>query len=765
MRKWSGLGLALVALGVPLIALTLYSAVELARFERAEARQATLVYAAGQPLAPGVGVRLVDLGGTLARLGYTETRTPPTHAGQFHRTPGSWEIFLRAGKDQEGVREAQRVRLEIRDERITRVTQDGQDIGDTVLEPEVLTSLGGRPGEDYRPVRLAEVPVVLVNALLAAEDHRFFGHRGVDLRALVRAALANLRAGRVRQGGSTITQQLVKNRLLSPKRTVFRKVRETWLATLLEWRYSKDQILEAYLNDLYLGQRGTFAIRGVGGAARAYFGKDVRELTLAQAALLAGMARAPNSYSPALNPERARERRNLVLARMRDLGMIGDVECQAARAQPVRVQPSPGLRQLAPYFVDYVRQEVEQRVGLEIVSGGHGARVFTTLDMTLQRFAENAVARGLDQLETRLPRVRRVDPAARLQAALIALDPATGRVRALVGGRDYQVSQFNRATLARRQPGSAFKPFVYLTALSGRGQAAAFTAASFVDDTPITLSVEGKPWSPQNYEGRYEGRVSVRRALEQSLNAATVRIAQTVGLPAVIETARGLGLRGNFKPVPSAALGAFEVTPIDFARAYLPLANGGWRPGRLAGIHAVYDDDGTAVLLDNDEATQVLSPAEAYLMTSLLEGVVNSGTARQARALGIQGAVAGKTGTTNEGRDAWFVGYSPTLLALVWVGFDNGEAHGLSGAQAALPIWADFMKQALEAYPSPAFAVPPGVTVAEIDASNGKLANRFCPVVDREVFLEGTEPEVCNEHRVMDGLTNWLKRLLHWFRR
>ncbi len=758
MRKRWLVGISVLTL--LLASVIVYSAVELRRFERTEARRGTVAYAAGQPLMPGVHVRLVDLAGTLARLKYTETRTPPSRPGQFYRRADSWEIFLRDGG---GAREAQQVRLELMDERIVRVTQDGEEIGSTALEPEVFASLGGRPGEGYRPVRLAEVPPVVVNAILAAEDHRFFEHGGVDVRGLARAAWANLRAGRVLQGGSTITQQLVKNRLLSPARTVLRKLNEAWLAALIEWRYSKRQILEAYLNEIYLGQRGGLAIRGVGAAARAYFGKEVNELRLGEAATLAGMARAPNSYSPALNPDRARDRRNVVLARMRELGMIGDVERDRARREPVRVRPSPANGQFASYFTDYVRQEMEQQFGLEPVSG---AQVFTTLDTTLQRFAETAVARGLDRLETRLPRLRRRDPADRLQVALIALDPGTGEIRALVGGRDYQASQFNRATLARRQPGSAFKPFVYLAALTPRGGRPAVTAASFVDDAPITLLVRGEPWSPQNYEGRYEGRVSVRRALEHSLNAATVRIAETVGLPTVIETARALGLKSNFRPVPSIALGAFEVRPINLARAYLPFANGGSRPEGAAAIRAVHESDGTPVPLADREVRQVITPAEAYLMTSLLQGVIDSGTGAQARALGVRGAVAGKTGTTNEGRDSWFVGYSPTLLALVWVGFDSGEAHGLSGAEAALPIWADFMKQALEAYSSPQFTLPPGIAVADIDTSNGKLATRFCPLVAREAFLEGTEPEVCNEHRgVTDYVGGLWKRFLDWLRR
>ncbi|MBI4634741.1 MAG: PBP1A family penicillin-binding protein [Candidatus Rokubacteria bacterium] len=746
--------LTLAALGALAgAALVIYTAVELARFDRADARRVTFVYAAGQSLAADMNVRAIDLAGTLRRLRYVETRTRPRAPGEYRREASGWDVFVRG--------EPSPFRVELEGDRIGRVTRDGRPVARAALEPEVLTSATDQHGEDHLPVRLADVPQSLIHAVLAAEDHRFFEHGGLDPRGLGRAAWANLRAGKVTQGGSTITQQLVKNRLLGSQRTLGRKLREAWLAAVVEWRYPKERILEAYLNELYLGQRGPLAVRGVGTGARAYFGKEVHQLTLAEAALLAGMARAPNSYSPVLDPKRARQRRDVVLARMHELGRISAADYEAARRRPVRVQPSPPPGQSAPYFADYVRQEIEHRAGDGVVSYSRDARVLTTLDLTLQRFAETAVTRGLAGLERNWPRLKRSDAADRLQAVLIALDPASGEIRALVGGRDYQASQFNRAVLARRQPGSAFKPFVYLAALSARRGPPAFTAASFVEDSPLALDADGEPWSPRNYEGRYEGRVSVRRALEQSLNAATVRVAEEVGLWAVIDTARALGLRSPLRPVPAMALGAFEVSPLELAGAYLPLANGGLRPAGVTAVAAIDEGDGTPLALPARAPTQGLPPAEAYLMTSLLQGVLTSGTGAAARELGLAGSVAGKTGTTNDGRDAWFVGYTPTLLALVWVGFDGGEAHGLSGAQAALPIWVDFMKQALEAYPAPPFAAPAGVRLASIDVTNGRLATRFCATVAPEIFLEGTEPAPCHEHQgVSDQIVDWWRRLL-----
>jgi penicillin-binding protein 1B len=765
VKKWHLVGLGLAGGAVLLVvALVIYTATELRRFERAEARRGTLVYAGGQWLGRGLSLRAVDFAGSLERLRYVETRARPVTPGQFQRRSDSWEIVLRATPES-GRRAPQRVRLETRDDRITRVLLEGRAVDDTHLDPEVLTSIDDRPGEEYRPVRLGDVPITLLSAFLAAEDHRFFEHGGFDLRGVVRAAWANLRAGRVTQGGSTITQQLVKNRLLTARRSYVRKLREAWLAALVEWRYPKERIFESYLNELYLGQRGPLAVRGVGAAARAYFRKEVHQLTLAEAALLAGMARAPNTYSPLLNPERARERRDVILGRMLELGKIVEAEYAAARREPLRVRAAGPAGQSAPYFSDRVRQEIEDLLGGSV--GGRGARVLTTLDLSLQRFAESAVSRGLERLETRAPGLRRKAPGERLQAALVVLDPTTGGVRALVGGRDYGVSQFNRAVFARRQPGSAFKPFVYAAALAERGGQPAFTSASLVDDTPLTLTSGNKPWSPRNYDDRYEGRVTVRRALEQSLNAATVRVALEIGLPEVIQTAQRLGLAAELAPVPAVALGAFEVTPLELARAYLPFVNGGARLGASSTIRAVSDGDSPDVTPAREPPTPVMSPAEAYLMTSLLTGVVTSGTASSARALGVTGDVAGKTGTTNDARDAWFVGYSPGLLALVWVGFDDNAPIGLSGAQAALPIWADFMKQVAAAYGTSLFVVPAGITVAQIDPTTGKLATRYCPIVVQETFLTGTEPSLCPEHHgaVADQLTDWWRRFRDWLRR
>jgi len=758
LRRWTVLALGLLAILVLAGGgLAIYSARALSRFERVEARRSTLLYAAPSLLRPGVSVGALDLAGILGRLGYRETRDA-AGPGQFSRSDRAWDIYVDDGRGG-------RVSLTVSDGRVTGLRQGGAPVQSVALPPELLASAGADMGESVRPVRLTEVPVALRAAVLTTEDVRFYEHGGVDPRGIVRALWTNLRKGRVAEGGSTITQQLVKSRLLTPARTLSRKINEALLSTVLEWRYSKDQIFEAYLNEIYLGQSGGTAVRGVGAASRIYFGKEVYQLTLPEAALLAGMIRAPNSYSPTSNPERARARRDVVLTRMRDLGKISEAEYRRARREPVRARTAPASGLVAPYFVDYVRAELERTTDVDWVDQ-HGVRVYTTLDPVLQRLAEAAVSNGLDRLETTRPRLRRKSPEERLQAAMIVLDPATGRVRALVGGRDYRSSQFNRAVLARRQPGSAFKPFVYLAALTPRRDATPFTAATLIQDAPITIVVDGKPWSPKNYDDRYQGPVTVRHALEASLNTATVRLAQAVGLPAVVETARTLGLEADLRPVPALALGVFETTPLELARAYLPLADGGVLPAGGA-LDAVTDEAGRALWSAGGESRPVIGAAEAYLVTSLLEGVVNAGTGAPARALGVPGAVAGKTGTTNEGRDAWFVGYSPNLLALVWVGFDNGAAAGLSGADGALPIWADFMRGALDVYPGGDFSEPAGISRIKVDVTTGLRATAFCSsmVVVTEVFLAGTEPPACEGGGVVEQVGRWWDRVWDWIRK
>ncbi len=593
--------------------------------------------------------------------------------------------------------------------------------------PIALGSLDDRLSERRIPVERRAAPEHLVEAVLAVEDQRFFQHHGLDFRRIGGALVANVRAGRIAQGGSTLTQQLVKNLFLSAERTPLRKLREAAMAVVLELRYDKDQILGAYLNEVYFGQDGTRAIHGVGAAARYYFGKRVERLTTPESALLAGMIQAPNRYSPIRHERVARRRRNLVLALMVDQARI--TRAIADRATQTRVSTrgysAPTLD--ARYFRDLI---VASRLrGLP----ARGAAVYTTLDPTLQRSAEQAVRDGLNRLSS---------PEA--QAALVAIDPRTGDVLALVGGRDYQASQFNRATDARRQPGSAFKPVVALAALHRDGdQAPAFTLASRVDDEPLSVMTPTGRWEPSNYDRSFRGPVTVREAIEQSLNVPFVRIGLEIGPARVVATARRLGITSPLRAVPSLALGSSEVSLLELVRAYGVFATG----GRLASTRTVLDQTTLGHrprAVPPPSLVRVADPAEAYLVTSALEGVISRGTGQALEVDGRLGSIAGKTGTSNGWRDAWFVAYSPSLAVGVWVGFDDGRSLGLTGAGAALPIVARFLERANPEEPGLTFAVPAGVEVASV-ASRDAGWDVECGT--EEVFLRGTAPATdCGEH-------------------
>ncbi len=695
-------------------ALAGWAEVTAARLDLDAVQETPLVFAAGQRLRPGVAIGAV--GESLDRLRYREVSTAPAQPGEFRRTRERWEIHLRAREDV--ARPAMRVRLELQSSRIVGVADvTGADMPGAELEPELLVGVGETGFERRRPLALAEMSHFVPGAVLAAEDHRFFDHEGLDLLAIGRALAVNTSRGEIAQGASTLTQQLVKNLVLGPERTWIRKVREGALALALERRHPKERILEAYLNTVYLGQRGRAAILGVGAAAQSYWGKDGRRLTLAESALLAGMIRAPNRYSPAEHPERARRRRDVVLRRMHELGMIDGAALAGAAAERVHVRAGTALPSQAPYFLDHVRGAT----GADLGAGS--PRIYTTLDTGLQRAAEVAVARGLDRLESAHRGLRRSPSGGRLQAAVVALDPVTGAILALVGGRDYELSAFNRVTHARRQPGSAFKPFVFLAALRRgvAGQSPVVTPASVVEDLPVELETPQGVWAPRNFEDRFDGLITVRQALERSSNVAAVRIAQAVGLGNVVRTARDVGLTSRISPVPALALGSFEVTPLELATAYATLANG----GALVGPHAVRAVEGREGISPVPRGVPRLLPEEAYVVTHLLRGVVDRGTGAAVRALGLGGALAGKTGTTNDTRDAWFAGYSPRLVTVVWVGFDDGAPLGLSGGQGALPIWADFMRAAALLEEPGEFTVPPTVAVRHVCGNS--IPDAFLP--------------------------------------
>ena len=696
---------------------------------------APVVLRAGESVAGGSLVRL------LTRTGYEVARSTQVTAGEYR--VGKAEVeFTQRQSPAPWAQAPRHVRVVLGPSRIDSIrdVDAGAPLDALELEPEMVAVLGAsgaavEAGDE-------QVPAICRHAVLAAEDRNFFRHPGVDPLAIVRALLVDLRARSAVQGGSTLTQQLVKNAFLTPHRTIRRKVQEAILAVLLEIRMSKEEILDRYLASVYLGSEGGLPVHGFGRASDVYFGRPLAELGAGECAALAGMIRGPNRLSPRRHAKAAVTRRNQVLAAMVEEGWLEEAHAKAVAAKPIAVAP---LRPRGASAL-YVAAEVGRTLGRVLppdVAEAPGLSIFTTIDAETQRHAERAVRRGIEGLE----RGRRVrEP---LQAALIAIDPVTGGVRALVGGRDFASSPLDRAMRARRQPGSAFKPFVYLAALdpTRSGPIPARTVVSQVEDSPIAVRVGRDLWEPVNYDESFLGLLPLEDALAGSRNTAAVRVALDVGIDAVAQAAADLGLTGPLPRVPALALGAAETTLAELTSAYGVFASGGMlRPAML--VSAVTSSTGETLYAATRTEQRVITPGVAYLMTHLLERVVDVGTGRGAREAGLQGPAAGKTGTTDQERDAWFVGYTPDVVAGVWVGLDGNSRLGLTGAQAALPIWTDFVKSATRPDPERRFAVPDDIVWREVDPESGELATGYCPQVRRAPFLAGTEPEEqCRLHR------------------
>jgi penicillin-binding protein 1A len=586
--------------------------------------------------------------------------------------------------------------------------------------------------ENRTPVALEEVPENLIKALIATEDSRFYSHRGIDYRGMARAMFRNLRARRVLEGGSTLTQQLAKVLFLTPERSYTRKLKELVVALMIEQRYTKREILSFYLNQVYFGS-GAY---GVEAAARVYFGKPARDLNIAECALLAALPRSPKYYSPFRSPVNARSRRAHVLNRMVSTGIITPFQAEEANKTPLPVPAAVKAGGPAPYFVEYVRQKVEERFGSSILYSG-GLNIYTSINDELQGYADEAVATGLSRIEARLG----VTGKSPLQAALIAMDPATGRIRAMVGGRDFSKSRFNRALQAFRQPGSAFKPVIYAAAIEH-----GFGPSDLLDDSPLAIKLDRKKiWEPENFTRTYQGPVTLRRALSQSLNVPTIRLLEKVGIEETIRYARRLGIRSQLGHYLSLALGSSDVTLAELTSAYAVFANHGTKIGPVS-ILMVTDRTGRVLYMNDAAPEQAMKPETAYLTTYLLKGVIEHGTGWKARELGRP--AAGKTGTTNDFRDAWFIGYTPGLVAGVWVGRDNQESIGPkeTGGRAALPIWLEFMKKAHADRPSDDFAAPDDIVFKQIDPRTGLLSTDRCKSSIREAYVPGTEPRrYCEE--------------------
>ena len=614
----------------------------------------------------------------------------------------------------------------------------GERMSSARIEGGLLAAVRGGDRRKKIEVQFSDIPETLRDAIVAVEDRRFFSHNGVDWRGILRALKTDLDQGEWVQGGSTLTQQLIKNDFLSADRTLSRKVKEAAMAVILESRLSKEQIFTIYCNDVYLGQSGTFAINGFAQAAQVYFDKQLSDLTLAEAAFLAGLICAPNRYSAHRDPTRAMERRNRVLDAMAETRAISPEESAAAKAEPLRIKKHETTSDFgASYFIDYAQRFLEQRYSEPGLASRR--RITTTMNPRLQRAAYGALTRQTEKLDKIFTRSTRKGTAPRqVQAALVALDAHTGEVLAMVGGRSYDESQLNRATDAKRQPGSAFKPFVYATALNSRS----YTAASMLSDTPQTFTYDGgrSEYKPGDYHGGFSNRnVTLREALTRSMNVPAVSLAMSVGLNNVANVAEKSGLERP-RVYPSMALGTSEVSPLELAGAYTAFANAGTAL-RPIPIRSTSGDD-KAIATERLQATSnyVFSPQVAYLMTSLLQSVVDSGTASRLRAMGLKGAMAGKTGTSGDG---WFVGYTPQIVCAVWVGFDDNSDLRMKASDAALPMWADFMKQALEIRPElggDSFPRPGGIVSVEIDPATGCLAGPETLAGRLEMFIAGTEP-------------------------
>ncbi len=714
------------------------------------------VYTRPLLVEPGSNLQTLRLVERLRRLGFQEAKRDKLEPGEFRRSRG---VLSFAPRRSMGSAERE-TRIDLVLDESGRVRElrgaSGERLRETRLEPELLGELAGTRLERRRLVHLGDVPAQLIDAILTIEDRRFHEHNGLDVRRIAGAFVRNVQAGRVVQGGSTITQQLVKNLYLSPERKFNRKLREAVMALFLELGHSKQEILEAYLNEVYLGQRGAVSIHGFGAAARHYFGKDLADVTLGEAALLAGLIAAPGRYSPFQHPEAARERRDLVLAELRELGKIDEAAELRARREPLEIARYDAADERpAPHFLAWLRADLERAYGEDAVLEA-GLQVVSTLDGQLQHAANQALAQGLARLERDFPKLAK--KSAPLEGALLALDPATGDVLALVGGRNFAKSQFDHATQARRQPGSAFKPIVALAALSRSvGGDEPLTLAARVPDEPLELDTPAGKWRPANFDGEFRGMVTLRDALEKSLNVPIARVALEIGPERIVRTARLLGIESPLSPVPALALGASEVTLLELVRAYAAFPSGGVVP-RVRGWSEVLDGEAKQIEHTETDALASFDAAETWLVTSALQGAVDRGTAAGLRRLGLRGPIAGKTGTTNDFRDAWFIGYTPNLVAGVWVGFDDGSSVGVPASVAALPIFAEFVKLALGTELEEQFHEPPGIESVRVEASSGRRAGLGCPG-EYEDFLEGTAPtEVCEAEifRVVRRPFDWL---------
>ncbi len=718
------------------------------------------IYASPRVVRVGSKDTINDIAAELRRAGYTEQQGG-SPLGSYRVHGGTIEVL----PGPESYHSPEPATITLADGAVTSISsRSAGELEAYELEPQPVTSLFDAEQRSKRQlVKYDDIPKVMVEAVTSIEDRRFFQHNGVNFMRLIEAAWVDFTHQRHQQGGSTITMQLSRAFFLSPEKTFKRKMIEMLIAVELEQKFSKQQIFEFYANRVDLGQRGSFTISGFAEGAHSYFNKDLKDITLPEAALLAGLIQAPSYLSPYRHPERAQERRNTVLEAMVDTGAITRAQADKAKGAPLKLAPPNVEASDAPYFVDMVRDTVLTKLNEHEVNDQQ-FRIYTTLDPQLQQAAAQAVETGIKLVDDQVTKMRTkrtkvgknkfettVAPGPQAQVALVAMDPHTGAIKALVGGRNYAASQLNHA-LAKRPTGSIFKPFVYAAAINTAvdGNATVITPASIVSDQPSTFAYGDQIYEPRNYKEEYHGDVTLRYALALSLNNATVKVAEEVGYDKVADLAKSAGI-ASVKATPAMALGAYDATPVDMTAAYTTFANGGMRLSPVF-VNSVRNVQGDVIVNFGTERKEVLDPRIAFVMTRMLEGVVNFGTAYVVRQRGFTEPAAGKTGTSHDG---WFAGYTSNLLCIVWVGYDDYSDIRLSGAQTAAPIWAEFMKKAV-ALPQyqdvKPFTQPEGVVDVELDKITNRLATPSCPDTYTIAFVAGTEPrDTCDQTSEKQG--------------
>ncbi|NQX88899.1 MAG: penicillin-binding protein 1B [Halioglobus sp.] len=705
------------------------------------------VYARPLELFIGAPLSADDLAYELEVLGYRSVSVP-SNPGQVTRYRDRFDIFTR-GFVFPGEREpARRVRVEISGRRVSALSAGGDNIDLMRLDPVHIGGIYPQHGEDRVLVRLEDLPKTVQGGLLAVEDQDFYQHVGFSVTGIARAAISNLRSGQVVSGGSTISQQLIKNYYLTPERTIVRKVIELVMAVLLELHYEKEQILESYINEVYLGQQGRRAIHGFALAARHYFDRPLEQLELHQQALLIGMIKGPSYYNPERNPERAMQRRNLVLDVMLEEGVVSAEQATAAQAMPLGVHRQLRIRDAFPAFLDLVRRQLRRDYREEDLST-QGLSIFTSFDPILQRKLEHSTSAVMNQLDAK----------GALQSATVVTRFDTGEVAALLGGRKARLAGFNRALDARRPAGSLLKPAIYLAALEMPRR---YTLATPLSDAPLTVNQRGAPaWTPQNFDRQSHGAVLLYRALAQSYNLASARLGMDLGVDTVADMLTRLGIEEGVARVPSLLLGAGDYSPMDMAAMYQSIAVGGFRMP-LRSIRDIVDVHGEPLKRYPLNYDRTASLQSVHLLQYALRAVMREGTGRGAyKYLGQNFAVAGKTGTTNDGRDSWFAGFTGDLLAVTWIGRDDNGATRLTGATGALKVWAHFMSRASR---QPlAYRMPDGIAPHWIDEQNGDLTAEGCPHARMLPFIVGSEPRSrtnCARKPPAEGKSLGLRR---WF--